>query len=209
MQDRRDPKIDVDISPQGGRGAMIISVIALLFSAVSLYETLIRQPHLVVTTASTWLYARGEETVAEELSIPLTVTNSGAREATVLSIELTLEKGAQRKVFQSVFLAGGGQDGRILLPPMAIGGRSSFSGILIFTPADSGAPLVDTAGDYTARLRIQATFVRSYGWLDGLTRSPAETAQFALKLSDFPVADVIGRRKAVAVQAKSASGAGN
>ena len=196
MQERPEPKIDVEINPQGGgKWAIVISLIALVFSAISLYESLLRQPHVTLNTAGTWLYARGEG--AEELSVPLTLTNSGAREATVLSIELTVSKGSERKTFRSLYLSNGAQDSRSLLTPIPIAGRSSFSGIVIFTPAISGSLLVDAAGDYAATLHPQTTFVRSFGWLDDLLSPPDETLKFAARLNEFPIAEVIGRRKPV------------
>ena len=76
MQERAKPQIDIEINPQAsGKWAIVISLIALVFSAISLYESLLRQPHVTLNTAGTWLYARGEAT--EELSVPLTLTNSG------------------------------------------------------------------------------------------------------------------------------------
>lgn len=196
MQERAKPQIDIEINPQAsGKWAIVISLIALVFSAISLYESLLRQPHVTLNTAGTWLYARGEAT--EELSVPLTLTNSGAREATVLSIELILSKRSERKTFRSLYVSNGAPDSRSLLTPIPIAGRSSFSGILIFTPVVSGSPLVDAAGDYAATIHPQSTFVRSFGRLDDLLSPPDETLKFAARLNEFPIAEVIGRRKPV------------
>jgi hypothetical protein len=202
MPDRQDPKIDVDISPQSGPGALIVSLVALVFSGISLYETLLKQPHIVLSTAGTWLYARGESAAAEELQIPLTLTNSGARDATVMSIELSLRKGNEDKIFQSVYISNGAPDNRSLLTPIPLSGRSAFSGLLIFTPPKAGAPIVNGEGDYRATINIRSTFVRAYGWLDGWTSNPTQPASFTLELGDFPVAEVIGRRKPIPMAAR-------
>jgi hypothetical protein len=69
----------------------------------------------------------------------------------VLSIELVLSKGSERKIFRSFQLSNGAQDSRSLLTPISIAGRSSFSGVLIFVPVVARDPaLVDAAGDYPA-----------------------------------------------------------
>ncbi|MDZ4842715.1 MAG: hypothetical protein SH859_11340 [Hyphomicrobium aestuarii] len=161
MSERRQSKVDVQVNPSGGSLALIISVIALVFSAVSLYESFFKQPHLHLNIAPTWHYARGEATGDEELIVPLTLTNTGARDATILSIDLTLEKQTGQRRFQSTYRINDGLSTRAFLTPAPVPGKASSSAIIIFTSASMATPLVDAAGVYTAKLRVSSTFNQS------------------------------------------------
>ena len=69
----------------GGALTAIVSAFALIFSAVSLYETVLRQPDLAVYAPPVIHYTR--ESNREALLLPVTIANRGARDGTVLAIE--------------------------------------------------------------------------------------------------------------------------
>ena len=60
---------------------ILVSAFALIFSGVSLYETVLKQAHLHVFVPDTIAYTRDPDGGFEVFAVPLTVTNSGARRA--------------------------------------------------------------------------------------------------------------------------------
>src|SRR5262245_2981549 len=80
----------------GGRVAPIISAIALVFSAHSLWETSLKQAELSVYATGVTTYERdltADEYVQpsggfEVFAVPITIANSGARDAPVLALQL-------------------------------------------------------------------------------------------------------------------------
>src|SRR5262245_63874395 len=80
----------------GGRAAAIVSVLALVFSAYSLWETSLKQADLSVYATGVVTYER--DTTAdgyimptggfEVFAIPITIANGGARDAAVLALQL-------------------------------------------------------------------------------------------------------------------------
>lgn len=183
-------------SRTNGRLSLAISLIALLFSWISLYETVLKTPHLRVNTASVWEYARGESAQAEQLYVPLSISNDGAREATVLSLELVLEKaGGPRKIFRSRYILREDTSAPMLMAPTAVPGKASHTSIVIFASDAGGAPAIDGVGQYTAHLSVRSTYAKSLGFIDELIATPPGRIEAALTLDDFSVATLIGSRK--------------
>ena len=186
--------------PSGGRLSLTISLIALLFSAISLYETILKTPQLRLNTSAVWEYARGENARAEELYIPLSIANDGAREATVLSLELVLEKaGAPPRIFRSRYIVGLDTATPMLMAPIAVPGKASHSSTVVFNSDAAGAPAIDAAGQYTAQLSVRSTYAKSLGFVDELLATPPARIEAALTLDDFSVAALIGSRKKLAI----------
>lgn len=187
-------------SRTNGRLSLAISLIALLFSWISLYETVLKTPQLRVNTASVWEYARGESAQAEELYVPISIANDGAREATVLSLELIVEKaGAPRRIFHSRYVIGLDTAAPMLMAPIAVPGKGSHSNTVIFTSDAAGAPAIDGAGQYTAHLSVRSTYTKSLGFVDELLATPPARIEAALTLDDFSVAALLGSRKKLAI----------
>ena len=75
----------------GNKIAAIVSAIALLFSAWSLWDTSLKKPELRVFVAPVVHYSSPyQNSNFEVLAVPVTVTNEGARTGTVLSMELAI-----------------------------------------------------------------------------------------------------------------------
>jgi hypothetical protein len=78
-------------SGYGGLHATILSGFALVLSAFSLYEASFKTADLEIFIPPVIQYARDGGGDTEVFVVPITVTNSGARTGTVLSMELTVE----------------------------------------------------------------------------------------------------------------------
>src|SRR5215470_7199621 len=67
---------------------ILVSALALIFSGVSLYETVLKQAHLHVFVPDGIAYTRDPDGSFEVFAIPLTVSNSGARDGIVSTLKL-------------------------------------------------------------------------------------------------------------------------
>ncbi|MBO0765950.1 MAG: hypothetical protein J2P50_15380, partial [Hyphomicrobiaceae bacterium] len=74
---------------EGGRGVLLISLLALILSVLSLYETNFKQARLVLHLGAVMYYARDPE-AAEVFAVPVTIVNHGARDAVVTALDLTV-----------------------------------------------------------------------------------------------------------------------
>ena len=76
----------------------LASGVALLVSGVSLWETSLKQPSLQFYLGNNLAYTRDPWGSDEVLVIPVTVTNSGARDGAVVSLEMDLRNTASGAV---------------------------------------------------------------------------------------------------------------
>jgi hypothetical protein len=184
------------------RLATVISLTALMFSGISLYETVLRQPSLAIYAAPTWEYHRGPAPSDEFIIAPITIANQGARPGAIISVEMTVSRPAgPAKLFTSSFIAYGDR-ARQLWAPSAIQGRSAFTAAVIFTTQNSGFTLVEGNGSFDAKLRLRTTYDKSYGLFDDLAYRPTPVGQFALTVKSFDIAALMGDRPVtIAVQA--------
>ncbi len=96
-----------EIASQGGRLATLISMAAFVFSGFSLYESTLKQPKLESFVPPVIHYGRDGGGDIELFAIPITVTNDGARAATVLSMERDVTDSAGiTKKYYSAYLGG-------------------------------------------------------------------------------------------------------
>ena len=86
-----DQALDAATRPahlEGGRWAVLISLVALIFSGISLYETILKQPRPVLHVAGVMHYARDPVGGADVFAVPMTITNQGARDAVITTLNL-------------------------------------------------------------------------------------------------------------------------
>src|SRR5262245_5847273 len=84
------------VHSESGLAAAIIAAIALVFSGYSLWETSLKQAELTVYVTGVVSYGRDlsdDRSVRppggfEVLAVPITIANSGARDAAVLSLQI-------------------------------------------------------------------------------------------------------------------------
>jgi hypothetical protein len=135
----------------------VVSAIALLFSAYSLWETSLKQADLSVYVAGTVTYERdstADDYIVptggfEVFAIPITIANSGARDAAILALQLDVSnaKTDLSARFEATYSADGGyfastgstgsrQAARPKTPfsALVIPGRSAWTGTLLFYP---------------------------------------------------------------------------
>lgn len=144
----------------GGWQATILSGFALLISAYSLYESTFKTADIEVYIPPVIQYARDGGGDTELFALPITVTNSGARTGTILSMQLAVEnlKTKRTKNYYSAFRG----EHQInpdatnrAFAPISIAGRETFSDTVRFYPVGNPLPkLIDDAGDYRFTLSL-------------------------------------------------------
>src|SRR5262245_5233397 len=144
-----------------GRWVVLISLVALLLSGFSLYETVLKQAQPVLHVGAVMYYARDADGV-EVFALPITITNYGARDAVVAALDLRVSQakaGAAAARFASAYVGAGSNLAKDKQPftPLSIPGRGSYTGTVLFYPSDlrNRSPQVVT-GDETYRFCVTA-----------------------------------------------------
>ncbi|MGI9382435.1 MAG: hypothetical protein ACR2PO_04715 [Methyloligellaceae bacterium] len=196
---------DIARRSRRGAGAAVVSGFALIFSAISLYETVLRQPDLSVYVSPVIHYTR--ENGGEVLAVPVTIANRGARDGTVLSMDLTADSPDRPdgKVFYSAYFVGSGyflksrlersatgglqitkQRPKTPFAPLSIAGRGNYSGTILFFAKGKESPrLISKPGEFGMTLRLNTRFDDGMGWLDQVWQPRAASAAFRVKLNTF------------------------
>jgi hypothetical protein len=140
----------------GSRAAAIVSAIALVFSAYSLWETSLKQADLSVYATGVVTYER-DQTADEYImpaggfevfAVPITIANSGARDAPVLGLQLDVRNprtGLSARfeatyIADAAYFANPGRQRSGTARPKApfsarvIAGRSAWTGTVLFYP---------------------------------------------------------------------------
>ena len=156
----------------GAWAASTSSVIALLASGVSLWETVLKQPSLKVHIGETFSYTRDPWGSYEVFAVPVTIMNSGARDGAVMSLRLDLTNTdtGQKETFESAYTADSGwfsgadnvttrtRRPKMQFSPLSINGRSAWSGtILFYSPEAREKKLAEPKSQVTGVLSINAS----------------------------------------------------
>jgi hypothetical protein len=185
-----------EVTSHGGRFASLLSAVALSFSGLSYYESVVKTADLEIYVAPVIQYGRDKEGYLELFAIPLTVVNSGARTGTVLSMNLeveALDPAAKLKTAQyySAYRGEHPTDSRAVsqaFAPMSLAGRETFSDTVRFYPAATPAKrLVNAAGDYRFTLTLRTAVPEKPGLLERLWRKDPEPVTFEKTLRAFSV----------------------
>lgn len=135
----------------GGRVAAIISAMALVFSAYSLWETSLKQADLSVYVAGITSYGRDTSDSVdvqpaggfEVFAIPITIANGGARDAAVLALQLEVNNSktnlsarfeATYTADAAYFTGSGSKRPKTPFSALVIAGRSAWTGTVLFYP---------------------------------------------------------------------------
>lgn len=144
----------------GGMQATVLSAVALVLSAFSLYQSTFKTADLEVFVPPVIHYARDSGGDVELFAIPITITNAGARTGTVLSMQLDVEdlKTHKSKRYYSAFLGEhqvNPDATNRLYAPLSIAGRETFSDTVRFYPEGNPLPkLAAEAGDFRFTLNL-------------------------------------------------------
>lgn len=151
----------VEHGSHGGLFATVLSGVALIISGLSYYESTLRSAELSVYVPPMIHYARDGD--ADVFNIPITIANDGAKNGTVLSMELdvdNLRADAERKNgrFHSAFLGDYPRDDKVpnrSFAPLSIPGHGTFTETVRFYPMDDARGfVVDDKGDYRFTLTL-------------------------------------------------------
>jgi hypothetical protein len=169
------------VQRSGGMMAIIVSALALIFSAVSLYQTVIKQAQLHVYLPDTINYTRDPDGSFEVFVLPITVSNSGARDGLVSAMKLevrNLDTGITKTLDASYFTSPGyfstkeditNNQRRPKAPfaPLSVAGRGSVSKTVLFYPREyEKERVVPGKGRYELKLSADAQPIEDLGALD-------------------------------------------
>ena len=186
--------------------ATTVSGLALAASAVSLWETTLKQPQIELYVSENVQYTRDPYGPFEVLAVPVTITNSGARDGTVLSLRLAAKNPATGKseLFKSAYMADaqyfGSRDDvearlkrpKVPFAPISISGRSAFSGTILFYRSEPGEKnLIEPSS--SLELTLTATVPPNKQWVDAaLSSAPPPVVVKANVPSFYPGALLSG-----------------
>lgn len=129
-----------------------VSALALIGSGLSLWESTFKHPEIKVYVSENVQYTRDPYGASEVLAVPVTISNSGARDGAVLSLQLNVKNltTGKEQIFKSAYTADaqyfGARDDvaarlkRPKLPfaPLSIAARGVYSGTILFYAASGG-----------------------------------------------------------------------
>jgi hypothetical protein len=140
-------QLAIDAASRGGDGwsgrlVAVVSLIAVTFSAFSLWETSLKAPDIRIFVPPVIQYANPyNNSNFEVISIPVTLTNEGARTGTVVSISLDVSEGPGKPVkrfYAADFGRWTTERTRALaytpFAPIPLAGRTSRSENILFYP---------------------------------------------------------------------------
>ena len=181
--------------------AILGSVLALVLSGVSLYQTVLKQARLHVFLPDTIAYTRDPDGGFEVFAIPLTASNSGAREGIVSSLRLEVRNGTTgaKQTFEAAYFAGSDyfstkedvanniRRPKTPFAPLSVSGRGSITGtVLFYTRQYEPQRVVPGQGHYELLLTAEAKPTETLGALDSLWAINIAPQRFVYELPQVP-----------------------
>jgi hypothetical protein len=168
---------------------MLMSLVALMFSGYSLYESALRAPQLSLFVAPRIDYTDPDrpEAVREVFILPLTIANDGARPATLLALNLEVlnPRSKQSKMFYAARLGTWGERPLHPFAPVVLAGRATFSNAVQFEPRNGETVpriLDQDAGKYAFKLTVETAAARQ---IAGLRAGAVAPLQFEMQAADL------------------------
>ena len=191
----------------GGWLSTAFSAIAVGLSCVSVYMSTLQSASLETYVPPTIHYGRDSD--SEVFAIPVTITNSGARSAAVLSMDLEVTdlKSNTAKRYYSAFVGEHPRDGASInrqFAPLSIPGGGIFSETVRFYPVGPAMPrIVDDKGDYSFRIQLNTATPAEPSLLDRLQgRTQPGPMTFQMRLPWLSEQHLVFRRATIAMYAK-------
>lgn len=180
----------------GNRIAAVVSAVALVFSAYSLWDTSLKQADVAVFVPPVIQFsAPYQNSNFEMVSIPITLTNDGARTGTVLSMELAVTdpRSNATKLFYAADLGIWSMErarSRSFTPfaPISLAGRSSRTeNVLFYTRGDDQKPneIFRELGPYRMKLTLEVAEGDDLGPLDRVLKSAPGSLEFERELKFY------------------------
>jgi len=181
----------------GNTIAILASALALAFSGISLYQTVIKQSRLSMFVPDTISYTRDPEGSFEVFAVPLTVSNSGARDGIVSSVKLEVRNSASgvRQTLEASYFAGSDyfsakedpsnnvRRSKTPFAPLSVAGRGSFTGTVLFYARQyEKESVVSGQGRYELQLTAETTPTEALGFLDSLWSTDIAPKQFTYEM---------------------------
>jgi hypothetical protein len=167
----------------------LMSLVALMFSGYSLYESALRAPQLSIFVAPRIDYTDPDrpEAVREVFILPLTIANDGARPATVLGLNLEVvnPRSKQKKMFFAARLGAWGERPLRPFAPVVLAGRATFSNAVQFEPrnGETVPRILDSeAGKYGFKLTVETAAARQVA---GLVAGAVTPLQFEMQIAEL------------------------
>ena len=162
----------------------LVSIVALLFSGYSFYETVLKEASLrLYQPPLIHMFRQGFRDV---LAIPITISNDGARRGTVLSFDLEVRhlKTGKTVKFQNLHFGASPKGDVKLFNPITVAGRSSYSGVVLFHALETGA-FMETTGavELPLEFKISMNTDQSGSWLDTIRPTRSSPLGFNMKAS--------------------------
>ncbi len=146
--------------------ATFVSIIALVFSGYSFYETVLKQAELrVYHPPLIYMYRKDYRDV---FAIPLTISNDGAQRGTVLSFDLTVTHLKTNKTmkFQNLHFGTTPVGATRLFTPVTVAGNNAFTDVILFYALETGSFVETTGGvELPLRLTLKLNVDSSGDWL--------------------------------------------
>jgi hypothetical protein len=194
------------IAARGNRLATLVSAFAFAFSAVSFYETVMKQPALTAYVPPVLHYGQDGVGDVEVFAIPVTIANEGARTGTVLTMTLDAVN-VTTKVHQRFYSAYFGDHPKVAdgtpraFAPISIAGRSTFSDTIRFYPTGGTRPLVlEDAGNVEFTLTLETVKLSKNDVLGWFWRSLPQPLVFQRHLPWYSFQQLAFRRQSIAMK---------
>jgi hypothetical protein len=180
----------------GGRIATLVALIALVFSAYSLWETSLKQPDVRIFVPPVIQYsAPYNNSNFEVIAIPVTFANEGARTGTVLSMELAVTD-PRTKQTKHFYAADFGRwtmektraSAYEPFAPISLAGRAARTEtVLFYTRGEQELPaqLIREVGPYEFTLKLEQAVADDLGTVDQWLAKGQVSVSFARELRAY------------------------
>ncbi|MGI9405161.1 MAG: hypothetical protein ACR2O4_02220 [Hyphomicrobiaceae bacterium] len=179
----------------------LISLLALAMSGVSLYQTVLKQANLHLFVPDTISYTRDPNGSFEVIVVPVTIANSGARDGVVSSFQLKVRNmnTGRERVLHATYVADQGYFStdaeetngvvrarprpKTAFAPLAVAGRSGYSGTLLFYPREySKDRVVPKEGKFRLELSAEMRMIEKFDAIDRVLGGGIAPIEFTASL---------------------------
>jgi hypothetical protein len=181
----------------GGVVAILASAMAIVFSGISLYQTVIKQANMHLFLPDAIAYTRDPDGSYEVFAIPLTVSNSGARDGILSSAKLEVRNIATgvKQTLEASYIAGADyftskedyanniRRPKAPFAPLSVPGRGGVTAtVLFYARKYDEQRVVPGQGRYELVLSAETKPVQAFGILERLGSSEIEPQRLVYEL---------------------------